>query len=364
MRYDVEVSGFPSSHAGHVCLLRLTEDDYPGTKRIEDWPSWDLPVLKWARSQGAVVGFAHSGSGLQVPGTRLPSFDMPKFDGIGANEYIVDVTHDACDFISAVDTPIIWELSIWYHTLNCGYAAHISGETDFPCVYGERVGLGRSYVKLPAGQPLDYDRWVAGIKDGRSYVSDGTSHLVNFAVGGLEVGEKGADGRASVLQVRSGEPLEVRVDAAGLLADGPRDDIRSKRLDEKPYWHIERARIGNSDQVPVELVVNGKAVESQPLKADGTIQSLKFAFTPKESSWVAVRIFASSHTNPVFVEVDNRPIRASRKSAQWCLSAVDVCWQQKVKLTRPDEQPAAAAAYEHARQAYAKILAEASADQD
>ena len=31
MRYDVEVSGFPSSHAGHLCLLRLKEDDYPGT---------------------------------------------------------------------------------------------------------------------------------------------------------------------------------------------------------------------------------------------------------------------------------------------------------------------------------------------
>jgi hypothetical protein len=29
MRYDIEVSGFPSSHAGHLCLLRLKEDDYP-----------------------------------------------------------------------------------------------------------------------------------------------------------------------------------------------------------------------------------------------------------------------------------------------------------------------------------------------
>ena len=27
----------------------------------------------------------------------------------------------SCDFISAVDTPIVWELNIWYHTLNCGY---------------------------------------------------------------------------------------------------------------------------------------------------------------------------------------------------------------------------------------------------
>ena len=48
MRYDVEVSGVSaSSHAGHLCLLRLKEDDYEGTTRIEEWPSWDLPVLEW-----------------------------------------------------------------------------------------------------------------------------------------------------------------------------------------------------------------------------------------------------------------------------------------------------------------------------
>ncbi len=105
MRYDVEVSGFPSQHAGHLCLLRLSEDDYPGTSRIEEWPSWDLPILQWGKAQGGVVGFSHSGWGLQVPAKSLPTYDMPKFDGIGANEYIVDVVHDACDFISAVDTP-------------------------------------------------------------------------------------------------------------------------------------------------------------------------------------------------------------------------------------------------------------------
>ena len=37
MHYDLEVSGFPSSHAGHLVLLGLTEQDYPGTERIEDW---------------------------------------------------------------------------------------------------------------------------------------------------------------------------------------------------------------------------------------------------------------------------------------------------------------------------------------
>jgi len=88
MRYDVEVSGFPSSHAGHLCLLRLKEDDYPGTTRIEEWPSWDPPVLKWGKSQGGVVGFSHSGWGLKISGSTLPSDEVPPFDGIGANEAI------------------------------------------------------------------------------------------------------------------------------------------------------------------------------------------------------------------------------------------------------------------------------------
>jgi len=40
----------------------------------------------------------------QVSGKELPSYQMPSFDGIGANEFIVDVTHpNTVDFISAVD---------------------------------------------------------------------------------------------------------------------------------------------------------------------------------------------------------------------------------------------------------------------
>ena len=116
LRYDVEVSGFPSSHCGHLVLLRLRDQDYPETRQIQDWPSWDLPVLKWAKAQGAIVGFAHSGIGLGVRSVELPNYDMPPFNGIGANEYIVDVAHDAVDFISNADTPFPAEWNIWYHT--------------------------------------------------------------------------------------------------------------------------------------------------------------------------------------------------------------------------------------------------------
>src|SRR5262245_4018202 len=101
MHYDLEVSGFPSSHAGHL-LLGLKDQDYPGTKRLEDWPTWTLPILRWGRDQGAVVGFAHSGWGLEVKSSELPNYEIPGFDGIGANELIVDVTHpDTVDFDAA-----------------------------------------------------------------------------------------------------------------------------------------------------------------------------------------------------------------------------------------------------------------------
>ncbi len=362
MRYDVEVSGFPSSHAGHLCLLRLKEDDYPGTTKIEEWPSWDLPVLQWGKKQGAVVGFSHSGWGLQVPGDELPNYNMPPFDGIGANEYIVDVVHDACDFISAVDTPFVWEMSIWYHTLNCGFTTRISGETDFPCIYGERVGLGRAYVKLDADGPLNYDQWVLGIRDGRSYCTDGRTHLFDFRVGDLEVGQPGHNGRTSVLAARSGATLPVRVRVAAWLTPEPQQDIRRRSLTEKPYWHVERARIGNSRQIPVELVVNGHAVETKTVTADGSVNDVRFEFAPKQSSWVAIRVFGAAHTNPIFVEVDGQPIRASKRSAKWCLDAVDVCWKQKSPRIRDSEKAAAAEAYEKAREVYRKILAEAHDD--
>lgn len=362
MRYDVEVSGFPSSHAGHLCLLRLKEDDYPGTTRIEEWPSWNQPVLKWGKEQGAVVGYSHSGWGLAIEETKLPSYEMPPFDGIGANEFIVNVVHDTCDFISSVDTPIHYELNIWYHTLNCGFTSRISGETDFPCIYGERVGLGRSYVKLGKQEELDYDHWVDGIRDGRSYVSDGVAHLFDFTANGLGVGEPGHEKRASVLALEKGQPVKVKIRAASLLSEKPNDAVRKRPLDQKPYWHAERARIGDTRKVPVELIVNGHAVESKEIEADGEINDLTFNYTPKTSSWIAVRIWASAHTNPIFVEVDGQPIRASKRSAQWCLDAVDVCWKKKRPLIRESEREAAAAAYEGARAKYREILAQAASE--
>lgn len=386
MRYDVEVSGFPSSHAGHLCLLNLNEDDYPGTENLEEWPSWTYPVLKWTKDQGGVAGYSHSGWGLALPdimpnGERafpgknwggapadwkgkcadtLPDYAMPKFDGIGANEYIVTTALGVCDFISAVDTPVIWELNVWYHTLNCGMTSRISGETDFPCIYGERVGLGRIYVKLD-DEDLQYESWVAGLRDGRSYCGDGLSHLLDFKVNDQGVGEAGTTDSVSRLDVSEPQTVQVSFNAAAMLDETPGKKaiaIRERRLDEKPYWHLERARVDDSRTVPVEIIVNGEVAATRELVADGHMEAFQVPVELTQSSWIAVRILASCHTNPIFVHVDGKPIRSSRRSAEWCIKAVDTCWESKENRIRESEREAAREAYDQARKIYEQILAE------
>ncbi len=383
MHYDLEVSGFPSSHAGHLVLLGLTEQDYPGTKRIEDWPTWDLPILRWGKSQKAVVGFAHSGFGLEVKTAALPNYEMPGFDGIGANEYIVDVTYpDTVDFISTMDTPYVWELNIWYHTLNVGFRTRVSGETDFPCITDSRVGQGRVYAKVDG--ELTYAKWLEAVRSGRSYVSDGRSHLMDFRVNGVEVGTHNSE-----VQVATGGNMHVGLKAAAYLDppaetvsrelagdqpsaflagipeapdDGlfrrPLGAIRDRAYSERPFWHIERARIGKTREVAVEIVVDGKAVARKNIVADGQARDLEFDVPVERSSWMAARILPTSHTNPIFVMVNGKPMRPLRASAEWCLAAVDQCWTQKAPKISAREQGDARQAYDHAREVYRKLIAE------
>ena len=370
LRYDIEVSGFGSHQSGHLCLLRLKDQMYPGGDSKNHWPTLGLNTLRWAKKQGAVCGPAHSGWGLEVRTADLPNYQIPPYSAIGANEYVVDVTHEvpgpdgkpvpAVDFLSTVDTPYVWELNMWYQTLNCGFRTRISGETDFPCIYGERVGLGRSYVKLDG--KLEFDTWVEGLRQGRNYVSDGMSHLLDFQVTSASgvtarMGEKG-----SQLELNAPGPVRARARVAARLPETADPSIRARPYNQKPYWHLERARLGDTRTVPVELIVNGYPVARKTIVADGQMRELEFETNLERSSWIAIRILPSSHTNPVFAMVGRKPIRASRRSADWCLKGVDVCWSQKQRFIRADELADARAAYEHARETYRRILSETSAD--
>ncbi|MBI3262396.1 MAG: hypothetical protein HYZ58_04510, partial [Acidobacteria bacterium] len=90
----------------------------------------------------------------------------------------------------------------------------------------------------------------------------------------------------------------------------------------------------------------------------GVLHDVAFDIPVDRSSWIALRILGSAHTNPMFLLVGDRPIRASKRSAEWCLKAVDQCWSQKSGRMRAAEREAARQAYEHARGRYRQILSE------
>ena len=362
IRYDIEVSGFGSHRSGHLCLLRLQDQMYPGGDSSDHWPTLGLNTLRWAKSQGAITGPAHSGSGLSssvqrvegrdgppLPGWRhngpLPHYGVPRYDGIGANEFIMDITHNvpgpdgtpvpAVDFISAMDTDRVAEWNMWYHTLNCNFRVRASGETDFPCISGDRVGMGRVYVKVDG--ELGYDDWCEGIREGRSYVSDGTAHLIDLMAQPADASDAAIALGQDESELQLAEPGTIRLTLQAA---------------------IRRADV---DSIDVELIKDGYAVDTQSIPADGSLNDVTFDAPVAKSSWLAVRASGSAHTNPFFVIVDGKPIRASVGSAEWCRKGVDVCWESKKGTYAEAEQEDAQAAYEHARQVYDRIIEEARA---
>jgi hypothetical protein len=108
----------------------------------------------------------------------------------------------------------------------------------------------------------------------------------------------------------------------------------------------------------VELVVNGFPVAEQQIPADGNEHLLRFEHAVEKSSWAAIRILPSAHTNPVFIEVAGKPVRANRDSVRWCLHSLEQCWKAKVGTYRGEEREQAREAYELARERFEAILAE------
>jgi len=419
LKYDVEVSGFGSQALGHVCLLNLTDQTYPGSDGTETkgWPTWTVPVLRWCKEQGGITGYAHSASGLWIDprsasqrllarldasrdgdltreetasallpdsfdkidadsggrvtlteliaaheraAEQLPNLAIPEMNGVGAMELPVSVAEGVCDFISAMDTRRIQEWNTWYHVLNCGFPLKVSGETDFPCMSSRNVGQGRVYVKLGAQRRLEYAAWCEGLRAGRSYVSDGYAHAVDFQVAGVRPGEGDVQlARAGDVQVTARvafaaeTPMAVAYGGvtppAGRAVVGDTVELHGPRFED----------VVKGGQRLVEIVVNGRVVASKQIPADGQIHELKFAVPIRKSSWVALRQFPQLHTNPVNVLVDRRPIRASFDSAQWCLDVIDLLWKNRERRISDAERADARAAYDRAIAKYRAIREEA-----
>ena len=107
-------------------------------------------------------------------------------------------------------------------------------------------------------------------------------------VSSIHMGEGGSE-------LKLTQPGRIRLTArvAARLADQPDNGIRTSPTTDKPYWHLERARIGDGREVPVEVVVNGLPVARKTILCDGELRDLSFEIPLERSSWVALRILPS-----------------------------------------------------------------------
>jgi hypothetical protein len=372
--------------------------------------------MRWAKEQGGITGYAHSASGLEIdpehaarrivaaadrdsdgqltpdearaallPGSfaaidadsdgrlserelmqrldrvadELPNLAVPEMNGVGAMEICVSTAEGVCDFISAMDTSRIPEWNCWYHILNCGFPLKVSGETDFPCMSSRSVGQGRVYVELGRPRRVDFAEWCRRLAEGRSYVSDGYAHAVDFEVAGTRSGH-GDVPLAQPGQITAKARVAFAPEMPKAVAYASAPSARGARdIGDTVLLHgprLEEMEVGGERLV--ELVVNGVAIARQRVAADGALHDVEFKFPIERSSWVALRQFPQLHTNPVNVIVDNKPIRASRRSALWCVAATELLWHNREKNITAPERAAAEQAFKKAIERYRKIAEE------
>src|SRR5262249_8666418 len=155
-------------------------------------------------------------------------------------------------------TPRLAEWNCWYHLLNCGFPLKTSGETDFPCMSGTRVGQGRSYVQLGQVKRLDFAAWCAALAKGRSYVSDGYAHALEFAVEGKARGEAGGLAGPGEVAVRVRGAFAGEMPLGVAHGEGPRPGWSGDTVNlHGPRPDDDTRQPGGKRRV--ELIVNGVA---------------------------------------------------------------------------------------------------------
>jgi hypothetical protein len=219
------------------------------------------------------------------------------------------------------------------------------------------------YVQLGDVKRVDYSAWCAGLGKGQSYVSDGYAHALSFAVNGHSAGRQDVElAQTGLVQVTADVAFALATPVG--VAYGTLDPDSNRVAGDTVQLHAPRSlEYVKGGQRIVELVVNGQKISQQRVPADGKVHQLKFEVEIAQSSWVALRQFPQLHTNPVNVIVAEKPIRASRRSAQWCLESTRQLWKLRHQYIRPEERDEAWLAYERSIKQYMKIMNE-SANRD
>jgi hypothetical protein len=263
---------------GHIMLVNLRELVEPVSRGLlVDDSSPDYPPLvdacDGARAQGGVVLWCHNANGMEAPIAAA----LGRLDGLNLfDPYWMDPEYD-----------------LWYRLLNCGIRLPASTGSDWFVCSSNRV-----YVDL-ADAGFSYERWLEGLKAGRTFVTDGP--VLRLRVAGHQPSN-------DVLDIGASEAVDVEVDWE---------------------WHQSVDR--------VEIVRDGEVVAVAQAPDQGAIGRLTARVDAAGAGWIAARCWGRhrnsyghalwAHTSPVYLR--ERPEGARvRAAAGFFLERIDraVAW--------------------------------------
>lgn len=291
---------FHTSVWGHLGLIGLEEHllisdyvGYPETAVASHYPD-NATIARRAHEQGALVGYVHPYD---------PPAPDPSGEGRLTHSLPADVALGLIDYIEVVGFSDHRTVeSVWHRLLNCGFRMPAAGGTDAMANYASLrgpIGLDRTYVDLgeaPADPAAFTRAWLDGLKAGRSFATN--SALLDFKLAG----------------------------------EGPGGEINLNKGAHRLSFSVAMASAPQIDTL--EIVVNGKVMETIALSDDGRRASATGEIEIAQSSWVSLRasgkgasadvfdLYPYAVTTPVYVTVDGKAQR-SRADADYFIAWID-----------------------------------------
>ena len=268
--------------------------------------------MRETHRQGGVVNWAH---------LRSSQWEFPVDAVFGELDTVDILTH----------TRLSQALELWYHLLNCGFRLPATAGTDREAPQ-EPVGHQRLYVRVNGD--FSYSSWIDGLRDGRSFVTNGP--MVRMSVDG--------QGHGAELKLPTAKSVTIEADATS-------------------YLPFER----------LDLVINGEVVHSVKPGASGRAAKLTIDYAVKSSSWIAVRcmgtrqkeFFASSHplfahSNPVYVDLAGEPIRNAKSGCYYAefLKPLEKWVEEDAYFESPEERQAAMSTIRAGAEFYRQLCSE------
>ncbi len=248
-----------------------------------------------SRRLGGVSGFAHWGLG-------------PARDGLA-----VDAPGGLLSFVEVLQFEYP-HYDVWYELLDLGVPLTPTAGTDFPCGPWSIPGRERFYTRLDG--PLDRERWLEGVRRGRTFVTNGP--LLELTVGGAGIGDtlrldrpgpvrvigvvrfdRGRDHVTRVELIRNGLPVASRTPDT---STGSIRLVASVQV-EGPAWFALRVEGDKVGETPLEpMGLPGWLMDLGRNVASGASIEEREAFAAARATRVS-----AAHTAPIYVSVAGQP---------------------------------------------------------